>query len=161
MSVTDGNITGDLSEMTVKIEGTVTTVPSGGSSAVSITQGGQTANIAVPGPNLGAGLVVTTGSLIEATSLTNASATGAGAAADFGSGKQHITLCIVAGAGVSAGAVALEVSQNSINWFQATPVSLTAPGVSQVTQVGAWRHARANITTAITGGTVSAHLMAA
>lgn len=141
-----------MAEMAVRIEGGVST---------SISQGGQTANIAVPGPNLGAALVTTTGTLVSSTTLTAASAVSAGTVADFGSGKQNITMATTAGAGVSAGAVALEVSQDNTNWFQVAPVTLTAPGVTQITQVGAWRYARGAITTTITGGTVSATLMAA
>jgi hypothetical protein len=81
--------------------------------------------------------------------------------ADFGSGKQQITLVITAGAGVSAGAVALEVSQDNTNWFRGTPVTKSAPGVTSATITGAWRYARGNVTTTITGGTVSATLMGA
>lgn len=144
-----------MAENTVRIEGSVTT-----SGSTSITQGGNTANVAVPGPNLGAGLVTTTGSLISSATLTAQSATGAGTVTDFGSGKANITLAITASAGVSAGAVALEVSQDNTNWFRGTPVTQSAPGVTQANQGGAWRYARGNVTTTITGGTVSATLMA-
>lgn len=116
--------------------------------------------MAVPGPNLGAGLVVTTGALISSATLSAQSATGAGTVVDFGSGKSNITMAITAGAGVSAGAVALEVSQDNTNWFRGTPVTQSAPGVTQTNQGGAWRYARGNVTTTITGGTVSATLMA-
>ena len=105
--------------------------------------------------------MTTTGALIASTTLSAASSTGAGTVADFGSGKQQITIAITASAGVSAGAVALEVSQDNTNWFRGTPVTQSAPGVTQANQGGAWRYARGNITTAITGGTVSATLMAA
>lgn len=157
-----------MAELHVAIDGTVTTVGGtggvGGSPAnpgyTSITQGGNTANVAVPGPNLGAGLVVTSGALISTQSLGAVSATGAGSVADFGSAKQQITAAIIAGAGVTAGAVALEVSQDSTNWYRPTPISQTAPGVTQVTVQGAWRYARGNVTTAITGGVISVTIMA-
>ena len=169
MSVVDGSLTTDGAQQTVRIAGTVTTVGgtggTGGTAAnpsfTSIVQGGNTANVAVPGPNLGAGLVTTTGTLISSATLTAQSATGAGTVADFGSAKQQITLAVTASAGVSAGAVALEVSQDNTNWFRGTPVTQSAPGVTQVNQGGAWRYARANVTTTITGGTVSATLMGA
>lgn len=180
MSVTDGSLTTDGAQQTVRIVGTVTTTPGGtqtvagtvtanqGTPAaianawpIKFSDGTSTVNIALPGPNLGAGMVATTGSLVSSAALTAASGTGAGAVTDFGSGKQQITLAITAGAGVSAGVVALEVSQDNTNWFRPTGSTLSAPGVTQVTQQGAWRYARANITTAITGGTVSATLMAA
>lgn len=155
MSVTDGNLTFDNSEMAVKVDSTAT-VPVN----VAISQGGQTANIAVPGPNLGAGLVTTTGSLVAATTLTAQSATGAGTVVDFGSGKHAISLAVTASAGVSAGVVALEVSQDNTNWFRTNGSALTAPGVTATTVTGAWRYARGNVTTTITGGTVSATVMA-
>lgn len=160
MSVTDGSITADLAELTVRIDGASSTAtPVSG--AVSITQGGNTANVAVPGPNLGAGLVVSTGTLVSSTTLTAQSATGAGTVADFGSAKQNITLAVTASAGVSAGVVALEVSQDNTNWYRSTSsLTQSAPGVTQANQQGAWRYGRANVTTAITGGTVSATLMA-
>lgn len=144
-----------MAEMSVRIDGAASTAVS-----TTITQGGNTANVAVPDANLGAGLVVTSGSLIAAQVLTNQSSTGASGTVNFGSAKQNITLAITAGAGVSAGAVALEVSQDASNWFRVTPVTQSAQGVTQSNQQGAWRYARANITTAITGGTVSATLMA-
>lgn len=158
-----------MAEMHVAIDGTVTTVASstgtggtaGNPSFTSIVQGGNTANVAVPGPNLGAGLVVSSGTLISWSSLAAVSATGAGSVADFGSAKQQVTMAITAGAGVTAGAVALEVSHDATNWFRVSPVSQTAPGVTQATVQGAWRYGRANVTTTITGGTISATLMGA
>ena len=157
MSVTDGSITGKLSEHTVAIDGAAST-----SAPVLIRDvAGSTANIALPGPNLGAGLVTTTGTLISSTTLTAQSATGAGTAADFGSAKQAVTISVTASAGVSAGVVALEVSQDNTNWFRTNGAALTAPGVTSTTVSGAWRYGRGNVTTTITGGTVSATLMAA
>lgn len=156
MSVTDGSLTGKFAEMRVAIDGTASTA-----APITVTQGGNTANVAVPGPNLGAGLVTTTGTLISSTTLTAQSATGAGTVADFGSAKQHVTIAVTAGAGVSAGVVSLEVSQDNTNWFATAGGALTAPGVTSTTVTGAWRYARGNVTTTITGGTVSATLMAA
>lgn len=156
MSVTDGSLTGKFAEMRVAIDGTASTA-----APITVTQGGNTANVAVPGPNLGAGLVTTTGTLISSTTLTAQSATGVGTVADFGSAKQHVTIAVTAGAGVSAGVVSLEVSQDNTNWFATAGGALTAPGVTSTTVTGAWRYARGNVTTTITGGTVSATLMAA
>lgn len=138
----------------------VVVTASGGLAMIPSDSAG-TANIAVPGPNLGSALVTTTGSLVSATTLTAQSATGAGSTVDFGSGKQAITLAVTAGAGVSAGVVALEVSQDSTNWFRTNGSALTAPGVTSTTVSGAWRYGRGNVTTAITGGTVGATVMAA
>lgn len=144
-----------MAEMKVAIDGAASTA-----APITVTQGGQTANVAVPGPNLGAGLVVTSGTLIAALVLDDQSSTGASGTVDFGSAKGDITLAIVAGSGVSAGAVALEVSHDASNWFRGTPVTQSAQGVTQSTISGAWRYGRANITTAITGGTVDATIMA-
>lgn len=117
---------------------------------------------AVPGPNLGVGLQVATGVLVAATTLTAQGTTGAGTTADLGSARANVTLVITTSAGVSAGAVALELSQDNVNWFRRTAVTTnTASTVFQDSAVGAWRYARANVTTGITGGTVSATLMAA
>lgn len=138
-------------------------VSTGGGLAMNITSsdGAATANVALPGPNLGAGLVTTTGALVSSATLTAQSATGAGTVADFGSGKQNVTIAVTASAGVSAGVVSLEVSQDNTNWFATAGGALTAPGVTSTTVTGAWRYARGNVTTTITGGTVSATLMAA
>ena len=155
MSVTDGTLTLDSAEKTIRIDGASSTA-----APTTITQGGQTANVAVPGPNLGAGLVTTTGALIASTTLSAQSATGAGTVADCGSGKQNLTIAVTARAGVSDGVVALEVSQDNTNWFRTNGSALTAPGVTATTVNGAWRYARGNVTTTITGGTVSATVMA-
>lgn len=136
-------------------------VSTGGGLAMNITSsdGAATANVALPGPNLGAGLVTTTGALVSSTTLTAQSATGAGTVADFGSAKQTLTIAVTASAGVSAGVVAIEVSQDNTNWFRTNGSALTAPGVTSTTVNGAWRYARGNVTTTITGGTVSATVM--
>lgn len=159
-----------MAEMTVRVEGTVsTTSASGGTGSTAgtagftkITDGTDTADVALPGPNLGAGLVTTTGTIVATTTLSAASSTGAGTVADFGAAKANISLVVIASAGVSAGVVALEVSQDNTNWYRhVTSVTTNAPGVFQTsTNNLAYRYARANITTAITGGTVTATLMA-
>lgn len=124
---------------------------------------GQTAGFSVPGPNMGAAVQVATGVAVAGTTLTARSSTGtdASGAIDFGTARANITLVITTSAGVSAGATALELSQDNTNWFRRTAVTTnTASTVFQDSAVGAWRYARGNVTTAITGGTVSATLMA-
>lgn len=136
-------------------------VSASGSLAMIPSDSGGAANIAVPGPNLGSGLVTTTGSLVSATTITAQSATGAGTTVDFGSAKQQFTLVMTTSAGVSAGAVALELSQDNTNFFRVTAVTTnTASTVFESTAAKSFRYARGNVTTAITGGTVSATLMA-
>lgn len=104
---------------------------------------------------------INTGVVSSSKTLTTQSATGAGTTVDFGFAKQQISLAVTASAGVSAGVVALEVSQDNTNWFRTNGAALTAPGVTATTVTGAWRYARGNVTTTITGGTVDASLMAA
>lgn len=139
-----------MAEMKVAIDGSASTPTptkiSDGTTTVVVSSIGQ--------------MWVTTGVGGAATTLSAQSVTGAGTVVDFGSAKSNITLAITASAGVTAGAVALEVSQDNTNWFRTAPVTQSAPGVTQVNQGGAWRYARGNVTTAITGGTVSATLMA-
>ena len=181
MSVTDGNLTTDGAAQTVRVIGTVTSsgtvTASQGTAAASAgawpiklvdNLGVNVANVLPSGAvkvqidnSAATAVPVSSGSAASAATLTAQSATGAGTTVDFGSGKQQITLAITASAGVSAGAVALEVSQDNVNFFRGTPATQSAPGVTQTNQGGAWRYARGNVTTTITGGTVSATLMAA
>lgn len=159
-----------MAEMHVAIDGLVQTSAStggvggtaGNPNFTSVTQGGNTANVAVPGPNLGAGLVVTSGTLISSQTMNALTAAGPGVVADFGSAKANVSCVFVTTAGISAGAVALEVSHDNISWFRTgTPVTLTASAVSNIAISGnAFRYARGAITTTVTGGTVSATLMA-
>jgi hypothetical protein len=157
VSVIDGNLTTDAAAQTVRVVSGVSAPIS-----ISITQGGQTANIAVPGPNLGAGLVTTTGTLVPSISLNALTAVGPGVVADFGSAKANVSMVFTATAGVAAGAVALEVSHDNSSWFRTgTPVTLVASTTNNIAISGnAFRYARAAITTTVTGGTVSATLMA-
>lgn len=181
MSVTDGSLTTDGAASTVRIIGTVTTTPGGtqtvagtvtanqGTAAavasawpIKVTDGTSTVNIALPGPNLGAGMVVSTGALISSTTINALTAVGPGVVVDFGSGKANISMVFTATAGVGAGAVALEVSHDNISWFRTgTPVTLAASTTGNIA-IGsnAFRYARGAITTTVTGGTVSATLMA-
>lgn len=177
MGVTDGSLTRITSEMDVNVTGgSITTTPSGtqtvsgtvtsnagtGPAAASgwfvrITDGTDTAF--VTGLNQ---LIVTTGQENAGTTFTAASGAANGTTVNFGSSLSNITMVITAGAGVSAGVVALEVTQDGTNWYRhTTTVTLTAPGVSQITMTGfAFRQARGVITTAITGGTIGATIMA-
>lgn len=182
MSVTDGTITvTDEAEQTVRVVGSISTTPSGtqtvagtvtadqGTAAVTanawpikVTDGTSTVDIALPGPNLGDGMVVSSGTLISSASLTAATAVAAGTVADFGSAKANVSMAHTTTAGITAGAVALEVSHDNTNWFRTgTPVTLAASTTGNIAINGnAFRYARAAITTTVTGGTVSATLMA-
>lgn len=129
---------------------------------VKVSNGTSTVDVAPSSPSsLGNALLVSTGDLIATTTLSAQSSTGAGTVVDYGSAHSYNTIAVTASAGVSAGVVAIEVSQDNTNWFRTNGAALTAPGVTSTTVTGAWRYARGNVTTAITGGTVSATLMAA
>lgn len=169
MSVTDGSLTTDGAQQTVRVIGTVsssgTVTANGGTSPslanawnIKVTDGADTASVS--GLNQ---LLVTTGVETAMTTLTAASAAGNGTTAAFGSAKQSISLVYTTTAGISAGAIALEVSHDNTNFFRTgTPVTLTASAVGNIA-IGdnAFRFARAVITTTVVGGTVSATIMAA
>lgn len=177
MSVTDGSLTTDGAQQTVRVLGTVTAVPTGtqtvagtvtanqgtaGTAAqgwfTRITDGTDTATVA------GTALSITAGSETAVVSLNALTAVGPGVVVDFGSAKANISMVHTTTAGVSAGAVALEVSHDGLsNWFRtAAPVTLTASTVGNIAiSANAFRYARAAITTTVVGGTVSATLMAA
>lgn len=156
MGVTDGTITNTkYAEVVSTEQGTAGPANAGWYMRVSDGSGDLAA---VSGLNQ---LLVTTGIESAITSFTNASALSNGTTAALGSAKANITCVVIAGAGVSAGAVALETSQDNTNWVRTSPVTTSAPGTQAITVTGAYRFARAVITTAITGGTISATIMAA
>lgn len=125
-----------------------------------ITNGTSTADLAPSAASSqGNALLVTTGILNAPATLTAASSTGAGTTVDFGAAKQCITIVVTSGAGVSGGVVTLQLSQDNANWYNhtGTITTSTASTVFSVSVTGvAFRYARANITTAITGGNVAA-----
>lgn len=161
-----------MAEMTVRVEGTVATTSSGGTSTttsnqgtagatasawpIKVTDGTDTATVA------GTALSITSGSETSATTINALTAVGPGVVVDFGSAKANFTMVYFTPAGITAGAVALEVSHDNSNWFRITsPSTLTASTVAAQTVSGnAYRYARGAITTTVTGGTVSATLMA-
>ena len=72
---------------------------------------------------------------------------------------QVATMIVTTSAGVSAGSVQLQISNDSTNWFNVgSAVYMTAANTSyQVNVTSAYaRHARAVIATTITGGTITA-----
>jgi len=91
--------------------------------------------------------------------LTAQSALNAAGTVDYSGVSRTHTLTVVAGAGVSAGVVSLELSQDGVNWVAETGNTITtaAPGAQSVTLVDkVYAQARARISTVITGGTVDA-----
>lgn len=96
------------------------------------------------------------------TSLLNIGATGPGTAFDMINCRNNHTMVVTSGAGVSAGVVQLQGSLDGTNWFNmlgtssvtTNAASTTFPPVHIVNS--AVRFLRANITTIITGGTITA-----
>lgn len=155
MSVTDGSLTGKFAEMRVAIDGTASTA-----APITVTQGGNTANVAVPGPNLGAGLVTTTGQLIASTALDAAAANTTGAVMDAGSAKRHCSVVAV-GTGTLTGNINLMGSLDNTTFVQIATVALTAAATVAVSSgAGAYRYFRADLTGAAGTGTVTAKIMA-
>lgn len=165
------NVTGSVTSTpsgTQTVSGTVTAnqgTAAATASAWPTKVGNGSANVDVaPTAPAGQGnaLLVATGPLTAGTTITAGSGTANGSTVDYGCAKANVTLVVVAGAGVSAGVVALEVSHDNTNWYRHTAtVTTTAPGVSQVSIAGvAFRYCRGVIATAITGGTVTCTIMA-
>lgn len=178
MSVTDGTIPGDLAELTVRIDGSSSTAVASsqgapGTAATAwftklVDSGG--VNIANVFPSGAVKVQVdpatvaptSSGSTTSTTTINALTAAGPGVVVDFGSAKTNISAVFATTAGISAGAVALEVSHDNISWFRTgSPVTLTASTVSNIAiSNNAFRYARGAITTTVVGGTVSATLMA-
>jgi hypothetical protein len=180
MSVTDGNLTTDGAQQTVRVIGAGGTTTLG-----SVNQGTAAApagawpiklvdslgvNVANVYPSGAVKVQVdpatttftTTGVTTSTTTINALTAVGPGVVVDFGSAKANISCVFATTAGISAGAVALEVSHDNISYFRtAAPVTLTASAVSNIViSSNAFRYARGAITTTVVGGTVSATLMA-
>ena len=79
---------------------------------------------------------------------------------DAGTVRPNATLVVTTGTGVSAGVVQLQASNYGVNFWNVASSSITtsaASTTSQVTSTAAFgRYFQAKITTAITGGTVTA-----
>lgn len=86
-------------------------------------------------------------------------------ALDAGTVRSDATLVVTTSTGVSAGVVQLQASMDGVDWWNVSSSSITtsaASTTSQVTSTSTYgRFFRAAITTAITGGTVTAWVGAA
>lgn len=96
-----------------------------------------------------------------ATTTLSAVTTGTGTAVDFTTAANDITMAVIVSGTVTAGAIALDVSQDNTNWVMTDSTTLTTNTNIKLTASGeAWRYARGRITTNITGGaTATATLM--
>jgi len=127
----------------------------------SIAQGGNTANVAVPDPNLGAMLLVSTGQLVASTTLNAVTTNATGAAMDCGAAHAN---CTVVGVGTStlAGTITIEGSlDNSTFVSTGTTVALTAASTVTASSTGkAFRYYRASLSGATGAGALTAKIMA-
>jgi hypothetical protein len=84
---------------------------------------------------------------------------------DGGVAHQYHSLFVVSGAGVSAGVVAIEVSNDNVNWLAPATNTVTTSAASTAYSVTVgplpFQFVRARISTAITGGSVDAYLASA
>ena len=84
---------------------------------------------------------------------------------DGGVAHNYHSLTVLSGTGVSAGVVALELSNDGQNWFAPGTNTVTTSAASTVYSVTVgplpFQFARARISTVITGGTVDAWIASA
>lgn len=98
---------------------------------------------------------VATGSTVATTSLT-AATTGTGTTVDFGFAGANITMAVIVVGTVTAGMMAIDLSQDGVNWVQDGTVNLvTNTNAMLNVSAEAWRYARARVATNITGGAVA------
>jgi hypothetical protein len=152
-----------MAEMAVRIDGgalspigTVST-----SLPITVTQGGNTANVAVPDPNLGAALLVSTGQLVASTTLNAVTTNATGSAMDGGSAHANCTLVAV-GTSTLAGTLTLEGSVDNTTWVSTgTTLALTAALTGTATSSGkAFRYYRVSLSGSSGSGTVTVKIMA-
>jgi hypothetical protein len=98
-----------------------------------------------------------TSGVSPAVSLTAVSATGPGTVLDGVVSRLNASMQVLAAGSPTAGSVQLQGSLDGVSWFNlGSAVTTSAAGVSQVTVTNALtRFARANVATAISGGTVT------
>lgn len=93
----------------------------------------------------------------------SAATTGAGTSGDFVTVRPTATLVVIGSSGVSAGAVTLQGSMDNTNWWNiGSAVTVTASTTTASVQASAYaRFFRANVSTTVVGGTVTAYVGAA
>lgn len=146
-----------MAEMQVRIDGAASTA-----APTTITQGGNTANVAVPDPNLGAALLVSTGQLVATTTLNAVAGNATGTTMDCGSAKVN---CTVVGVGTATltGTITIEGSLDNTTFVSTgTTVALTAAATVTATSSGkSFRYYRASLSGAGGAGTLTAKILAA
>jgi hypothetical protein len=109
--------------------------------------------------SLGNSVQANTNGVRPIASLTAVSATGGGTALDGLAVRTTAVMSVTTSSGVSAGSVQLQGSLDGTNWFAlGSPVTTSAASTTTPVIVTgtAVRFVRANVATAITGGTVLA-----
>lgn len=180
MSVTDGSLTTDYAQQSVRVIGTVTSVPSGtqtvsgtvtanqgtaaataGAWPIKISNGTSTADLAPASASpLGNALLVTTGQLTSTTSLSAATGNTTGTVMDSGAAHRYCSVVAV-GTSTLTGNVNLMGSMDNTTFVQLATVALTAAGTVTVTSpAGAFRYFRADFSGSAGSGTVTAKIMA-
>jgi hypothetical protein len=104
-------------------------------------------------------IVQNTSGIAPQTSLSAVSAVGAGTALDGAVVRANAVITVTTSAGVTAGAVALQGSLDGVNFVNLGSAISTTAASTTYTAVATnvfMRYVRAAVTTAITGGTVSA-----
>lgn len=109
--------------------------------------------------------------LVPLQSLTNVSTTGAGTVLDNTGVRNNHSMIVVSGAGVSAGTVLLEGSQDNVNWFNLLGAGIVSTNAANTifgplvpvttATLTPVRFLRARVSVAITGGTISAWVASA
>jgi hypothetical protein len=100
-------------------------------------------------------------------SLSAVSVTGPGAVLDNTGVRNNHSMFVTTSAGVSGGVVALQGSQDGVNFVNLPGTSTITTSAANTTSIVSptslipVRYLRANITTAITGGTVTAYIASA
>lgn len=153
-----------MSELRVGLEGyTPGSLPGivSASLPITVTQGGNTANVAVPDPNLGAMLLVSTGQLVSTTTLSAVTGNATGTTMDCGAAHANCTVVCV-GTATLAGTITIEGSVDGTTWVSTgSTVALTAAGtVTTTSSAKAFRYYRASLSASSGAGTATAKLMA-
>lgn len=114
--------------------------------------------------NASQGLPVATGVPVVTSLAAGTSATGAGTALNGNLPHNNHTLVVLTSAGVTAGAVQLQGSLDNVNWFNlGSALSTTAATTVYSVSVAntPFQYIRANVTSTITGGTITAWVASA
>lgn len=170
-----------MAEMTVRVEGVVSTTPAGtqtvagtvtanqGTAAatasawpIKISNGTSTADLAPTSPSaLGNALLVTTGQLTGVSTLTAVTGNATGTTMDAGAAHANCTVVCV-GTATLVGTITIEGSIDGTTFVSTgTTVPLTAAGTVTATSSGkAFRYYRASLSGAGGAGTATALIMA-